>query len=130
MFRSLPGISPKSTIDNTTQYVIQQDSKTVGIMCIVPSPQDDDANKDVCELAGIYLHPDHYRQGIGTQAMAFAFDIARRWRKSFMTLWVFEENTNSIAFYEKLGFIADGKTKIYDMEKVMNCIRMRKELTI
>jgi len=116
------------TDDNTTQYVIQKDGKTVGIMCVVPRPQDEDADDTVCELEGIYLHPDSYHQGIGTKAMEFAFDIAHGWNKSFMTLWVFSENVNSIKFYKKLGFAPDGKTKTYDMGKVMDCIRMRKEL--
>ena len=116
------------TDDNMTQYVIQKDSKTVGIMCVVATTQDDDKTDDVCELEGIYLHPDSYRQGIGTKAMGFAFDIAHGWNKSFMTLWVFSENVNSIKFYENLGFAPDGKTKTYDMGKVMDCIRMRKEL--
>lgn len=116
------------TDDKTTQYVIQNDGKTVGIMCVVPRPQDDDADDTVCELEGIYLHPDSYRQGIGTKAMEFAFDTARGWNKYFMTLWVFSDNVNSIRFYKKLGFAPDGKTKTYDMGKVMDCIRMRKEL--
>ncbi|MDR0286454.1 MAG: GNAT family N-acetyltransferase [Clostridiales bacterium] len=116
------------TDENTTQYVIQKGCKTVGIMCVVATPQDDDANKNVCELEGIYLHPDYYRQGIGAKAMEFAFNIARNWKKTEMTLWVFTENTNTIKFYEKCGFSADGNTKTYNCGKVMECIRMRRSL--
>ena len=116
------------TDENTTQYVIQTRGKTVGIMCVVATPQDDDVSNDVCELEGIYLHPDYYRQGIGTQAMEFAFDIARGWGKTAMTLWVFAENANSIKFYEKCGFTADGKTKTLDCGRTMECMRMRCKL--
>lgn len=116
------------TDDNRTKYVIQKDGKTVGFICVVPTTQDDDKTDDVCELEGIYLHPDFYRQGIGTRAMEFAFDKAYGWNKSFMTLWVFSKNINAIRFYENLGFTPDGKTKTYDMGRVMDCIRMRKEL--
>lgn len=114
--------------ENSTQYVIQIGGKTAGIMCVVPKSQDDDADDNVCELEGIYLHPDYYRQGIGTQAMEFAYDIARCWGKTQMTLWVFAENINTIKFYEKCGFTPDGKTKTYDMGKIMNCIRMIREI--
>ena len=116
------------TDENTTQYVIQKGDKTVGIMCVVDMPQDDDADENVCELEGIYLHPDYYRQGIGTKAMEYAFDIARYWKKTVMTLWVFSENTGAIKFYEKCGFIADGSTKTYNCGKIMECIRMRRDL--
>ena len=116
------------TDENTTQYVIQNGDKTVGIMCVVDTPQDDDADENVCELEGIYLHPDYYRQGIGTKAMEYVFDIARNWGKPIMTLWVFAENTNTIQFYEKCGFTADGKTKTYHFGKMIGAIRMRRSL--
>ncbi|MDD2503811.1 MAG: GNAT family N-acetyltransferase [Clostridia bacterium] len=116
------------TNDNKTQYVIRKCGETVGIMCVVATPQDDDADAGTCELEGIYLHPNYYRQGIGTQAMSFAFDLGRSMNKKTMTLWVFTENTNTIKFYEKCGFVADGKTKTYDMGKAMGCIRMRRDL--
>lgn len=60
--------------------------------------------------------------------MEFAYDIARKWGKTQMTLWVFAENTNTINFYEKCGFSPDGKTKTYNMGKVMDCIRMKMEI--
>ena len=115
------------TGENTTQYVIQKDGKTIGIMGVAP-PQDDDVDESVYELHAIYLHPDYYRQGIGAQAMQFAFDKARTLGKKIMTVWVFAENINSIKFYEKCGFTADGSTKAYNVGKIMECIRMRREL--
>lgn len=66
--------------------------------------------------------------GIGTQAMEFAIDVARRESKKHMTLWVFGENANSIRFYEKCGFLPDGKTKTYNCGKILDCIRMRNEI--
>jgi L-amino acid N-acyltransferase YncA len=107
--------------------VIQKNGKTVGNMCVAP-PQDDDVDENVYELHGIYLHPDYYRQKIGTQAMEFAYDIARNLGKTVMTVWVFADTTNSIKFYEKCGFIPDGKTKILDCGKPLTAIRMRKDL--
>ena len=42
-------------------------------MKIAP-PQNDDVGDDFYELHYIYLHPDYFRMGIGTQAMVFAFE--------------------------------------------------------
>jgi GNAT superfamily N-acetyltransferase len=107
--------------------VIQINGKTVGNMCVAP-PQDDDLDETYYELHGIYLHPDYFRQGIGTQAMEFALDIARSIGKKHMTVWVLAENINSIKFYEKCGFIADGKTKILNFGKPIAAIRMRRKI--
>ena len=115
------------TDENTMQYVIQVDNKTVGIMG-VGEPKDDDADESYYELHGIYLHPDYYRKGIGTQAVDFAFDKARKLGKRYMNVWVLAENYNSINFYKKCGFIADGKTRIRDFGKDIDSMRMRKEL--
>ncbi|GHV12856.1 GNAT family N-acetyltransferase [Clostridia bacterium] len=115
------------TDENTSKYVIQVSGKTAGFMEIAPS-RDDDADNDTYELHGIYLHPDYFRQGIGTQAMRFAFDKARSIGKTVMTLWVFAENTNSVSFYEKCGFAADGNTKTLDCGKSVKAIRMSRNL--
>ncbi len=115
------------TEENTNSYVIQQDGETVGIMRIA-QPQDGDVSNNFYELHYIYLHPDYFRMGIGTQAMNFAFDIARSLGKTVMTVWVFAENENSISFYAKCGFVADGKTKNNEYGRVIDSIRMRKDL--
>ncbi|MCL2517627.1 MAG: GNAT family N-acetyltransferase [Oscillospiraceae bacterium] len=115
------------TEENTTQYVIQSDNKTVGIMCVA-LPQDDDVGEELYELHGLYLHPDYFRQGIGTVAMEFALNIARNLNKTQMTVWVFSDNTNSINFYKKCGFIADGSTKILQCGKPLTTIRMRRKI--
>lgn len=115
------------TDKNTSKYVIRIGEKTVGFMDIAPS-RDDDANDNIYELHGIYLHPDYYRQGIGTQAIQVAFDKAHSIGKTVMTLWVFAENSSSIRFYEKCGFAADGNAKMLDYGKSIKCIRMSRSL--
>ena len=117
------------TDENTTQHVIRVDDKTVGIMGF-GEPKDDDADDSYYELHGIYLHPDYYRKGIGTQAVNFAFDKARRLGKRYMNVWVLTENYNSINFYKKCGFAADGKTRIRDFGKDIDSMRMKKDLRL
>jgi len=115
------------TDENENSYVIQKDGKTVGIMKIAPS-QDGDTDENYYELHYIYLHPDYFRQGIGTQAVEFAFDKARGLGKRFMNVWVLAENENSIRFYEKCGFEADNKTATQNRGKEVVIIRMRADL--
>lgn len=115
------------TEDNQNSYVIECDGKIAGIMKI-SVPQDSDVDDEYYELHYIYLHPEYYRKGIGTKALEFAFKKARAIKKRYMILWVLKDNINSIKFYEKQGFIADGVTKTVEYGKVLGDIRMRKSL--
>jgi RimJ/RimL family protein N-acetyltransferase len=115
------------TEENTTDYVIQLKNKTVGIMRITP-PQDDDLGDEYYDSQVLYLHPDYFHQGIGSQAAEFAYEIARGLGKTGMTVWVLAENINSIRFYEKCGFVPDGKAKERDYGKILKIIRMRRAL--
>ena len=113
--------------ENTTRYIIRSGGKAVGFVCVGPS-EDDDVDDSFYDLHGLYLHPDYYRKGIGTQAMAFALDLARGRGKIAMTVWVFAGNANAIAFYEAAGFTPDGKIDTRDFGKIMECVRLRREL--
>jgi len=115
------------TDENTSRYVIEIGGKIVGFVHVDP-PQDDDLDDSFYEVHGIYLHPDVYRQGIGSQAMDFAYGKARSLGKTTMTVWVLAENTNTINFYEKCGFVTDGATKTVEYGKPLQVIRMQCKL--
>ena len=115
------------TEGNTTQFAILKCGEIIGLLGIGP-PKDDDLGDEFYELYAIYLHPDHFHQGVGTQAMELAFRIARSLWKTDIVVWVFADNINSVRFFEKCGYIADGRTHDMDCGKVMNCIRMRCKL--
>jgi RimJ/RimL family protein N-acetyltransferase len=115
------------TDENNTHYVIQADNKTIGITAITP-PTDDDVDDNCYEIHGVWLHPDYYRQGIGTKAMKFIFEIIRNLGKTVIVVRVLEKNINFIKFYEKCGFTVDGKTGTVDVGEAMNYIRMKRDL--
>ena len=115
------------TDENTGAYVIQLCGKTVGIMKIAP-PISNDLSDSFYELHYIYLHPDNFRMGIGSYAVRFAFRIARILGKTNVIVWCLSENTNAVKFYEKCGFIADGKKEINEYGRPMERMRMTKNL--
>ena len=115
------------TDENTTHHIIEINSVAVGLITFA-QPNDDDVDDGFYEILGIYLCPDFFRKGIGTQAVSFAVDEAKKLGKKFMVLWVLEENENSVNFYKKCGFEPDGKTKISDFGKSMKIIRMCKDI--
>ena len=51
----------------------------------------------------LYVHPDHWRQGIGKALL----DFARERSPEHVWLYTLQSNVNARAFYEKNGFIAE-----------------------
>ncbi|HSD37546.1 MAG TPA: GNAT family N-acetyltransferase [Rhodocyclaceae bacterium] len=82
------------------------------------------------ELFAINLQPDVWRCGFGRQLceQVLAYAAARQWH--FLSLWVLRENIRARAFYEGLGFIADGgeQTDSTLIGAPLNELRYRKQL--
>ncbi len=51
-------------------------------------------------ISGLWVHPDHHRQGIGTALLNHAIST---WPGP-LELWVFEANHGAIRLYERHGF--------------------------
>jgi putative acetyltransferase len=60
----------------------------------------------------LYVRPDHYRQGLGSALLRAAQAARPR-----LELWVFQRNTNAIAFYEAHGFVVVKATDGADNEE-------------
>lgn len=121
---------------NDTRYIIEADGKPAGMVC-AGEPQDDNVETlndsgidgSFYELQAMYLHPDFFRRGIGTKAMNFAIEKGRAAGKSYMILWVLEDNKSAVEFYKACGFAADGAYKLYDYGKELKVIRMRRKIS-
>jgi RimJ/RimL family protein N-acetyltransferase len=76
-----------------------------------PSRDQDAKDTDIGELIAINVHPSQWRNGHGKALChrVLAHAISQHW--SVVTLWVLQGNTRARAFYEKLGFVADGVDK-------------------
>lgn len=72
-----------------------------------------DANKEHTfgEISAIYLHPDYWRKGLGTQLCRAALAELIKLGYKKVGLWVLEDNTQARKFYEALGFELSDATK-------------------
>jgi ribosomal protein S18 acetylase RimI-like enzyme len=77
----------------------------------------------------LYVHPDAQGLGIGTRLMSAAVERFSADALSEACLWVFEANTGGRAFYERLGWLADG-TKRVEPEYGEQELRLTRSLTI
>ena len=75
-------------------------------------PRDDDVPPTCGELYAIYVEPDRWSGGIGTELMATTTDALRDAGYTCATLWVLESNQRSRRFYERHGWEPDGREKV------------------
>jgi ribosomal protein S18 acetylase RimI-like enzyme len=84
-------------------WVAEDAGEVRGWISAGPS-RDDDARPETGELWALYIHPDHWRSGIGRALWDIALNYLRQAGFSRVTLWVLEENRRGRAFYESVGF--------------------------
>ena len=103
-------------INGNDNYIyVYEDNKTKigkGMMGIDKSYDDDKQN--AYELHILYVEPEFSRSGIGTELIEYFENTSRKNKINELVVWVLEENKIGIRFYEKIGFICDGKTKIFE----------------
>lgn len=58
------------------------------------------------EVYGIYILKEYYDQGVGYKLISQALEKLAEYKN--VALWVLEDNSRAIKFYEKLGFRFDG----------------------
>ncbi|GMV07986.1 MAG: N-acetyltransferase [Gemmatimonadota bacterium] len=83
----------------------------VGFCALRPCP-DPDLDGNVGEIATLYVHPDHWSHGYGTDLCLAS--VGRGVERGFdaIVLWVVDVNERARRFYRYLGFAPDGARKL------------------
>jgi len=63
------------------------------------------------EIRAMFVHPGHWRQGVGRGLVEVACADLEQMGYSAVTLWSLRDNAVATAFYERLGFERDGATQ-------------------
>ena len=114
----------KQSIENPNGcefYCVICDNKMIGMLIFAKS-QDED-KPDAGDVIAIYLLKEYWGKGYGKQMMDFAVAELRKSKYKEIIIWVLEENTRGIHFYEKYGMIHDGAEKEMQLGKPLKCIR-------
>ena len=91
-------------------FVALDGVQLLGFASFCPS-RDPDAVFDVGEIPAIYVHPDHWGEGIGRSLVQLAVDSLEEAGFESATLWVLDLNARARKFYEADGWMTDGSTK-------------------
>jgi GNAT superfamily N-acetyltransferase len=100
----------------------------VGMVSISPSRDED--LPGLGEIQALYVTPERWRSGAGTQLMARAEALLVQAGFRAALLWVLRDNTRGRAFYEASGWVADGHSKTIEIGgREVEEVRYRKALT-
>jgi ribosomal protein S18 acetylase RimI-like enzyme len=99
-------------IAEETQVIalIKDKEKILGYTIIGPN-RDEDLEDNCGEVWGLYISPDHWRKGLGTQLTKWACRQLKSRGYDIGTLWVFQTNLAAREFYQAMGFTSDRATK-------------------
>lgn len=63
------------------------------------------------EVYALYVDPQYWKRGLGRELLDSSIDHLSRMRFGKAYLWVLEGNRRAIAFYESVGWFADGTVR-------------------
>jgi ribosomal protein S18 acetylase RimI-like enzyme len=103
------------------------DGRPAGWTCFEKC-RDEDAPPSRGEVWGIYVSPDYWRQGIGSELLGWTVGELKKRGFASVSLWVFEDNADARAFYEKHGLKADGAKKELELGRKLILVRYIREI--
>ena len=112
--------SARRHYEHTLEAVVA--GKVVGFVCYDVGRDAD--KKEQGEIQAIYLLKAYHGQGIGSQLMGRA--LARLLKHDEVYVWVLKDNKTAIKFYERWGFVKDGKENQLPLGTPVTEIRMVK----
>lgn len=108
--------------------VVADGDDIVGFAHHGPSGDKDLKATEVGELYSMYLDPQRYRQGWGSELMTAVFDELRAGGFAGASLWVMTANTAARTFYERAGWEADGAKTDHCLGITIPAVRYRRAL--
>jgi len=90
--------------------------------------QTEDIDPNAIEIQRIYLYPDAQGQGYGKLMINYAEEIGLKHSCPMIWLGVWEKNTNSIAFYERMGYRIFDKHDFPFGDEIQTDLLMKKNI--
>jgi len=102
---NLPKLKKELQQPGSRFYFIELDGQPLGYLKLNVDPaQSEVMGADNLEIERIYIRPTQKHQGLGSQFLKFAIELARTEGKTGVWLGVWEHNEPAKRFYQKWGF--------------------------
>jgi L-amino acid N-acyltransferase YncA len=133
-------MTPKERRDRWREWLVsgmwytvvgEDGGRVVGFCTVGPSRDPDVDPGVVAEMPTLYVHPSHWRRGVGRALCAAGVSHLAALGYRELSLWTLEANRNARLFYAALGFVPDGTTKTDDdpVPTGLVVMRLRFDLT-
>lgn len=93
--------------DGTEILAAELGGNVRGMVMLGPS-RDPTAAPGEGEIVALYVHPRHWREGIGRELVGRAVERLRAQGHTQAIVWTLAESPRNLEFYESLGFDRDG----------------------
>jgi len=102
---NLPKLKKELQQPGSRFYFIELDGQPLGYLKLNVDPaQSEVMGADNLEIERIYIRPTQKHQGLGSQFLKFAIELAKTEGKTSVWLGVWEHNEPAKHFYQKWGF--------------------------
>ncbi len=91
-------------------YLFTVDGRPAGVASLCRSHEDDEPDH-VGEIYSIYFHPDFWGTPATQAGLEFCIKRLKFLGYSHLTIWVLCDNIRARRFYEKNGFVRDGRAQ-------------------
>ncbi len=110
-FFSLEKIKQELQEENTIYLLAYSNNNIAGYVKLKDKalPEINLSNDNTVEIARIYTSTNNINKGIGSIMMNECIDYAKKLKRSFIWLGVWENNLKAIRFYERFGFKKTGE---------------------
>ena len=102
----------------TFVVLVEDDGELVAMALVLQALDQDGASPDpvpgLAHISMVAVHPDRWGQGLAALVLNMAHDDARKRGFARAQLWTHETNRRAQRLYERLGWVASGRTKIDD----------------
>jgi GNAT superfamily N-acetyltransferase len=96
--------------DDRELLVAELDDRVCGLVLLGRS-RAAGATPDEGEVIALYVHPDHWRGGVGRKLVAAALEKLEHRGHTEAIVWTLAKSPRNLTFYESLGFRRDGGTQ-------------------
>ncbi len=97
-----------ATTDREVIVAERADGTIVGVVTVGEDPD----SPGTGHVFSLYVGPEAQERGIGTRLLSAAVDRLASRGFTRASLWVFEANGRARAFYERMGWRADGTSRV------------------
>jgi ribosomal protein S18 acetylase RimI-like enzyme len=91
-------------------FIALDQDTPVGLLALHTAP-DIDVAPGTGSIAALYVLPQHQGRGFGRSLMDYGVKRLKETGHTGVILWVLEQNTRAIRFYERYGYVYDGTSK-------------------